>query len=248
MSSDGKYLFYGTDVGGLYRSTDNGKTWDKSMKNFTASGAPTQAQIGSNYCERRIRCVAVDPNNQDIIYAGGGSYTYQGDSSLYRSCDGRKTWKVVSINGTNSIVSTKNGDYGGVEPTCINVKPDTGELWASGNCTGLSKLTPPYAINQNNSNQENNGNTGDNDNSKNNVENENKENVEIQGDNKNNSNANNTGNDNGNQNEENKNIKDVLSNMLPFAGKKQFIIYVIIISCIISGYFYIKYKKAGSTK
>lgn len=26
MSSDGKYLFYGTDVGGLYRSTDNGKT------------------------------------------------------------------------------------------------------------------------------------------------------------------------------------------------------------------------------
>lgn len=25
-SSDGKYLFYGTDVGGLYRSTDNGKT------------------------------------------------------------------------------------------------------------------------------------------------------------------------------------------------------------------------------
>lgn len=26
-SSDGKYLFYGTDVGGLYRSTDNGKIW-----------------------------------------------------------------------------------------------------------------------------------------------------------------------------------------------------------------------------
>ena len=26
MSSDGKYLFYGTDVGGLYRSTGNGKT------------------------------------------------------------------------------------------------------------------------------------------------------------------------------------------------------------------------------
>ena len=32
-------MFYGTDVGGLYRSTDNGKTWDKSMKNYTASGA-----------------------------------------------------------------------------------------------------------------------------------------------------------------------------------------------------------------
>lgn len=110
-------------------------------------GAPTKEQIGSNYCERRIRTVSIDPNNPDIIYAGGSSYTYQGDSSIYRSCDGGSTWKVVSINGTNSIVSTNDGDYGGVESTCINVKPDTGELWASGNCTGLSKLTPPYKQN-----------------------------------------------------------------------------------------------------
>lgn len=235
--------------------TDNGNTVTNITENIPKmlqfEGAPTQAQIGSNYCERRIRCVAVDPNNPDIIYAGGGSYTYQGDSSLYRSCDGGKTWKVVSINGTNSIVSTKNGDYGGVEPTCINVKPDTGELWASGNCTGLSKLTPPYTIKQNNNDQENNENTGDNDNSENNGKNENKENSENQEENKNNSNADNTESNNvedRKQNEENKNIKDVLSNMLPFAGKKQFIIYAILISCIISGYFYIKYKKVGSTK
>lgn len=230
--------------------TDNGET----VKNITENipkmlqfeGAPTQAQIGSNYCERRIRCVAVDHNNPDIIYAGGGSYTYQGDSSLYRSCDGGKTWKVVSINGTNSIVSTKNGDYGGVEPTCINVKPDTGELWASGNCTGLSKLTPPYTIKQNNSNQGNNGNQENGENDDNTGNKANGENQE-----ENNSNSDNTRSNNvedTKQNEENKNIKDVLSNMLPFAGKKQFIIYAIITSCIISGYFYIKYKKVGSTK
>ena len=227
--------------------TDNGSTVTNITENIPKmlqfEGAPTQTQIGSNYCERRIRCVAVDPNNPDIIYAGGGSYTYQGDSSLYRSCDSGKTWKVVSINGTNSIVSTKNGDYGGVEPTCINVKPNTGELWASGNCTGLSKLTPPYTVKQNNSNQGNNGNNGDNNNSENNTENGNQE--------KNNSNSDNTGSnnvENTNKNEENKSIKDVLSNMLPFAGKKQFIIYAIIISCIISVYFYIKYKRVGSAK
>lgn len=227
--------------------TDNGSTVTNITENIPKmlqfEGAPTQTQIGSNYCERRIRCVAVDPNNPDIIYAGGGSYTYQGDSSLYRSCDSGKTWKVVSINGTNSIVSTKNGDYGGVEPTCINVKPDTGELWASGNCTGLSKLTPPYTVKQNNSNQGNNGNNGDNNNSENNTENGNQE--------KNNSNSDNTGSnnvENTNKNEENKSIKDVLSNMLPFSGKKQFIIYAIIISCIISVYFYIKYKRVGSAK
>ena len=139
--------------------TDNGNKvtniTDNIPKMLQFEGAPTKEQIGSNYCERRIRTGAVDPNNPDIIYAGGGSYTYQGDSSLYRSSDGGKTWKVVSINGTNSIVSTKNGDYGGVEPISINVKPDTGELWASGNCTGLSKLTPPYFIKQNNSSENN---------------------------------------------------------------------------------------------
>ena len=244
--------------------TDNGNTVTNITENipkmFQFEGAPTQEQIGSNYCERRIRCVAVDPNNPDIIYAGGGCYTYQGDSSLYRSCDGGKTWKVVSINGTNSIVSTENGDYGGVEPTCINVKPDTGELWASGNCTGLSKLTPPYTIKQNNSNQgnnenqENDGNNesiGDNENKDNNQENKENEKNNVKNENiadSDNTEKTNNNKENTKQNEENKNIKDVLSNMLPFAGKKQFIIYAIIISCVVSGYFYIKYKKVGSTK
>ncbi len=107
-------------------------------------GAPTKEQLGSGYSERRIRTVSVDPNNPSIIYAGGSTYTYRGDSSIYRSCDGGENWKVVSINTTNSIVSTENGDYGGVEPICINVKPDTGDLWSAGCCTGLSKLTPPY--------------------------------------------------------------------------------------------------------
>lgn len=126
--------------------TNNGNTITNLTNNIPKmlqfDGAPTKEQIGSNYCERRIRTVSIDPNNPNIIYAGGGSYTYQGDSSIYRSCDGGNTWNVISINGTNSIVSTDDGDYGGVEPTCINVKPDTGELWASGNCTGLSKLNP----------------------------------------------------------------------------------------------------------
>ena len=227
--------------------TDNGNTVTNITENIPKmlqfDVAPTKTQIGSNYCERRIRCVAVDPNNPDIIYAGGGSYTYQGDSSLYRSCDGGKTWRVVSINGTNSIVSTDNGDYGGVEPTCINVKSDTGELWASGNCTGLSKLTPPYTIKQNSNNdKENNGNQGNDENKDNNQnsgkqENDENQNISDIG------NTEKTNNDNAEdekQNEENNSIKDILSNMLPFAGKKQFIVYAIIISCIISVYFFIK--------
>lgn len=218
--------------------TDNGNTVTNITENIPKmlqfEGAPSKAQIGTNYCERRIRCVAVDPNNPDIIYAGGGCYTYQGDSSLYRSCDGGKTWKVVSINGTNSIVSTKDGDYGGVEPTCINVKPDTGELWSSGNCTGLSKLTPPYIIEQNN-NQNDNTNNDD----KNDKNNTNKDNTQQTNENNNetlleqNQNKENTENNN-----EDKSIK-----RLPFTGKSQFIIYVILVFGIISIILYIRYKR-----
>ncbi len=245
--------------------TDDGNTvtniTESIPKMLQFNGAPTKAQIGSNYCERRIRCVAVDSNNPDIIYAGGGSYTYQGDSSLYRSCDGGKTWNVVSINGTNSIVSTKNGDYGGVEPTCINVKTDTGELWASGNCTGLSKLTPPYKIGQNSNNNQGNGeNQGGNANQGNNEKldnNTNQGNDKNQDDsknennnvNQNTSNSDNTEKTNGNKvddntdkNKEENKVKEILSNMLPFAGKKQFIIYAIMISIVVSSILYIRYK------
>ena len=239
--------------------TDNGNTVTNITENIPKmlqfEGAPTQTQIGSNYCERRIRCVAVDPNNPNIVYAGGSSYTYQGDSSLYRSCDGGKTWKVVSINGTNSIVSTKNGDYGGVEPTCINVKPDTGELWASGNCTGLSKLTPPYIMKQsdnqenNNQNQVENKNEISNDSSSNNVVNneviENTNNV-INNTTNNaitNTVANNVENvSNKKKNIENK-IEEVLSKVLPFTGKKRTVVYFILIAIICSIVSYFKYKK-----
>lgn len=252
---------------------NNGNTVTNITENIPKmlqfEGAPTKEQIGLNYSERRIRCVAVDPNNPDIIYAGGGSYTYQGDSSLYRSCDGGKTWKVVSINGTNSIVSTKNGDYGGVEPTSINVKPDTGELWASGNCTGLSKLTPPYIMKQNNIKDSND--SKDNNNQKNNEakgnsqynnknrgtnvktnskvrknsvpdKNEEKQNTILD----NNSNidkvpkTDDTQSKNIKQKQKDKNIS---SNISPSTGKSNFLIYPIIVFCIISIYSYIKYKR-----
>ena len=77
-SSDGKYLFYGTDVGGLYRSTDNGKTWDKSMKNYTASGAAD---------------IIVDPNNSNRVIVFGVNGTPQYTTGIYLSEDGGETWQ-----------------------------------------------------------------------------------------------------------------------------------------------------------
>lgn len=170
--------------------TDNGNVvtniTNRIPKMLQFEGAPTKEQIGSNYNETRIRTVAVDSNNPSIVYAGGSCYGYRGDSSIYRSCDSGKTWNVVSINSTNSIVSKEDGDYGGVEPVCINVKPETGELWSAGNCTGLSKLTPPYTKKQdneenNNTDNEENNNIGNEEN--NNIDSEQENNIENKEDN-----------------------------------------------------------------
>jgi len=76
-SSDGKYLFYGTDVGGIYKSTDNGKTWDKSIKNFTAAG---------------VTDIIVDPNNSDRVIAFGVNGVPQYTTGIYLSEDGGDTW------------------------------------------------------------------------------------------------------------------------------------------------------------
>ena len=79
-SNDGKYLFYGTDVGGIYRSTDKGKTWDKSMKDFTAGGASD---------------IAVDPNNSNRVLALGVNNESVYTTGIYLSSDGGASWRFM---------------------------------------------------------------------------------------------------------------------------------------------------------
>ncbi len=93
------------------------------------------------YFQHRLTTVAVDPNNTNIVYAGGANYKYRADASTFRSCDGGKTFYVINANNTNSIVT---GIQGGAEPLCLRVNPSTGDLWVAGNCLGFSKLSAPY--------------------------------------------------------------------------------------------------------
>jgi photosystem II stability/assembly factor-like uncharacterized protein len=58
-------------VGGVYTSTDQGKTWSEASQGITA---------------QRIYGVAIDPQNSNNIYAGTG------DGFFYRSQDGGVTW------------------------------------------------------------------------------------------------------------------------------------------------------------
>lgn len=98
--------------------------------------------LGSDtYFATRLTTVAVDPVNSNVIYVGGANYKYRSDCSLFRSCDGGKTFYCLNANATNSITQ---GVQGGAEPLCVRVNPKNGEMWCAGNCLGFSKLTPPY--------------------------------------------------------------------------------------------------------
>ena len=70
--SDGT-LFAGTDSG-LYRSDNNGDSW------AAIAGSPT----GNN-----IHAIAVDPNDDQLIYAGTNG------NGMYRSTDGGVTWNAI---------------------------------------------------------------------------------------------------------------------------------------------------------
>ena len=92
-----------------------------------------------------ISKVAVDPIDPNIIYCGGAGNTFLNDCALYRSVDGGKSFQVITSNKTNSIV--KQGRQGGFETNSLEVNPKTGELLFAGGCFGISKLSPPYKLN-----------------------------------------------------------------------------------------------------
>ncbi len=76
--NDGSLMFYGTNVGGLYRSCDGGKSWHKSMKDLLSHGV----------CD-----VEIDPNNESRVVCFGmngkdPSYT----TGVYTSTDTGESW------------------------------------------------------------------------------------------------------------------------------------------------------------
>lgn len=74
---------------GVYKTTDGGKTWERTL--FVSN-------------ETGISEIAIDPTNPDILYAAShqrrrSESTYIGggpESTLYKSTDGGKTWKEIA--------------------------------------------------------------------------------------------------------------------------------------------------------
>ena len=85
-----EYIYLSHDVGGSWRSTDNGDTWQKNQDKglFLPFG----------------QSIEVDPNNPDIVFIiVDPSYNYkaEGYQGIYRSEDGGQSWAHVLYTQTN---------------------------------------------------------------------------------------------------------------------------------------------------
>lgn len=82
--ADGSFLLMGTDVGGIYRSTDSGENW---------------APCNIGFSPRGNAGFAIDPNNNQRALAVGANSTKNQSHGLYLTTDQGASWKQVIAEG-----------------------------------------------------------------------------------------------------------------------------------------------------
>ncbi len=85
-------FYFGAAGGGVWKTTDAGRTWQGLMQHETASA---------------VGALAVAPSNPDILYVGTGQVAARYDAAagdgVYRSSDAGKTWTNVGLGATHHI-------------------------------------------------------------------------------------------------------------------------------------------------
>jgi photosystem II stability/assembly factor-like uncharacterized protein len=120
------HILVATASGGLWKTTDEGKTWTPIFDH--------QATIS-------LGAIAVAPSNPDVIYVGTGESNARNSVSwgdgVYRSTDGGKTWKHLGLKETHHtgriVVHPTNPDVAYVAVL--------GHLWGPNKERGLYKTT-----------------------------------------------------------------------------------------------------------
>jgi photosystem II stability/assembly factor-like uncharacterized protein len=112
--------------GNIWKTTNSGTTFDPIFENYGAYS---------------IGCLAIDPNNSFVVWAGTGENNHQralgyGDG-VYKTIDGGKSWKNMGLKDSRQI--------GGIviDPRNSNIifVAAEGSVWGSGGDRGLYKST-----------------------------------------------------------------------------------------------------------
>jgi len=119
-------IYCATASGGLWKTTNNGVTWEPIFDDQVTS---------------TIGCVSLAPTNSEIVWVGTGEPNNRQSSSwgngVYRSNDGGKTWMHMGLENTHTIarvvIDHKNPDvvYVGA----------VGHLWGPNRQRGVYKTT-----------------------------------------------------------------------------------------------------------
>jgi photosystem II stability/assembly factor-like uncharacterized protein len=126
VESNPSTIFAATASSGLWRTTNNGTTWEPIFDNESHSS------IGD---------VAIVQSNPDVIWVGTGEPNNRQSSSwgngVYKSTDGGKTWANVGLKDSHHIgrivIDPKNAD--------IVYVAALGHLWGANKERGLFKTT-----------------------------------------------------------------------------------------------------------
>ena len=85
-------IFAGAASGGLWRSENNGQTWEPLFENEAV------ASVGA---------IAIDPKHPDIIFLGTGEGNPRNSQTsgygLYKSYDGGDSWELLGLENTRTI-------------------------------------------------------------------------------------------------------------------------------------------------
>lgn len=122
--SDHSEIYVAVASGNIWKSTNNGTTW---------------APIFDSYGAYSIGCLAIDPENHNVIWAGTGENNHQralgwGDG-IYKSEDGGASWKNMGLKESRQIGMIA------IDPRNTNVVyvAAEGSVWGPGGERGLYK-------------------------------------------------------------------------------------------------------------
>jgi xyloglucan-specific exo-beta-1,4-glucanase len=140
-------LYARTDIGGAYR-------WNPATSSWTpiTDGAGFGAAEGKYH---GVESIALDPNNDQLVYMATGMYTFEGNGRLYFSSDRGNTWGYANLpfpvggnNGGRAIGERLMADpnqpstlFYGSRTAGLWKSADAGRTWAQVTSLATAKMT-----------------------------------------------------------------------------------------------------------